>query len=79
LGSEAFHLRPIGAHVEATEEQKIAVIAEEVAANANVEGARTSRVNAWLMLGSVVVAVVAAIAAVRSTHFAYRLGDITRC
>lgn len=77
--SEEFHLREIGAHVEATEAQKIAARAEEVAANANVEDARTSRVNPWLMLGSVIVAFVAAIPSACSANFAYRLRDITRC
>lgn len=66
-----FNLRQMRAQIEATEAQKAAAKAEEIAANATVEGAKIARVNALLMFFSVIVALVAALASAFSAYFAY--------
>jgi hypothetical protein len=72
LGAKAeFNIRQIRALLEATEAQKAAAKAEELAANASVESAAATKRNANYMLASVLVAGVSAIASAFSAYFVY--------
>jgi hypothetical protein len=72
LSAEAeFTIRQIKAQLDATEAQKAAAKAEEKAAEASVESAKAAKLNGWLMLASVIVALVSAIAAACSAYFSY--------
>jgi hypothetical protein len=66
-----FALRQIKAQLEATEAQKAAAKAEEIAAMASVEGTRVARRNANYLLASVFVAAISAIASAVSAYYAY--------
>lgn len=64
-------LRQIRAQLEATEAQKAAAKAEEKAAEASEQSAKAARFNGWLMLASVMIALISAIGAACSAYFSY--------
>jgi hypothetical protein len=66
-----FDLRQIRAQIEATDAQKAAAKAEQIAANASIEGIKVAKRNAKYILASVVVAAISAIASAVSAYFAY--------
>jgi phage shock protein A len=63
--------RQLKSQIEATDAQKQAAKAEQMAAEATIEVAKMAHLNAWMTLGMMLVAATSAVASAVSAYYAY--------